>query len=185
MKKTILVSIAILLVIGSGIAWKFSKPEVTPRATNFEECVEAGNPVMESYPRQCRDNGETFVEDIGNEFEKRNLIRIDAPRPNATIKSPLVILGQARGFWFFEASFPVVLADWDGRIIAQGIATAQDDWMTEDFVPFTATLSFTVASDVYSNRGTLILLKDNPSGLPEHDDALEIPIVFEENDDGG
>ena len=27
-------------------------------------------------------------------------------------------------------------------------------------------------------RGSLILKKDNPSGMPEHDDALEIPIFF-------
>lgn len=31
---------------------------------NFEECVSAGNPVMESYPRQCRSDGKTFTEDI-------------------------------------------------------------------------------------------------------------------------
>ena len=35
--------------------------------TNFEECVAAGNPVMESYPRQCRSaDGQLFVEDISN-----------------------------------------------------------------------------------------------------------------------
>ena len=32
--------------------------------TNFEECVAAGNPVMESYPRQCSAYGKTFVEVI-------------------------------------------------------------------------------------------------------------------------
>jgi len=32
--------------------------------TSFEECVAAGNPVMESYPRQCRANGQLFVEEI-------------------------------------------------------------------------------------------------------------------------
>ena len=31
---------------------------------NFEDCVNDGNPVMESYPRQCRINGETYVEEI-------------------------------------------------------------------------------------------------------------------------
>lgn len=32
---------------------------------NFEECVAAGNPVMESYPRQCRSSdGQLFVEEI-------------------------------------------------------------------------------------------------------------------------
>jgi hypothetical protein len=32
--------------------------------TNFDECVAAGNPVMESYPRQCSANGQTFTEDL-------------------------------------------------------------------------------------------------------------------------
>ncbi|KAF6243277.1 hypothetical protein C6988_04170 [Nitrosopumilus sp. b1] len=32
---------------------------------SFEECAAAGNPVMESFPRQCRtNNGQTFVEEI-------------------------------------------------------------------------------------------------------------------------
>jgi glyoxylase-like metal-dependent hydrolase (beta-lactamase superfamily II) len=49
-------------------------PEVIPKETevpkeititNFDECVAAGNPVMESYPRQCKDSaGNTFVEEI-------------------------------------------------------------------------------------------------------------------------
>ncbi len=32
--------------------------------TNFEECIGAGNPAMESYPRQCQANGQTFTEVI-------------------------------------------------------------------------------------------------------------------------
>ena len=36
-----------------------------PVVMNFEECVAAGNPVMESYPRQCRtQDGRLFVEEI-------------------------------------------------------------------------------------------------------------------------
>ena len=32
---------------------------------SFEDCVAAGNPVMESYPRQCRtEDGKHFVEEI-------------------------------------------------------------------------------------------------------------------------
>lgn len=36
----------------------------TKQISSFEECVAAGNPVMESYPRQCSANGQTFVEDV-------------------------------------------------------------------------------------------------------------------------
>jgi hypothetical protein len=35
-----------------------------PVITNFEECIAAGNPAMESYPRQCRANDQTFVEEL-------------------------------------------------------------------------------------------------------------------------
>jgi len=32
---------------------------------NFEDCLEAGNPAMESYPRQCRHEDKTFTEELG------------------------------------------------------------------------------------------------------------------------
>jgi hypothetical protein len=143
---------------------------------SFEDCA-TRYPVMESYPRQCTvPDGQHFVENIGNELEKRALIQIEHPRPNQILTSPLEVRGVARGYWFFEADFPVMLTDWDGLIIAHGIATADGEWMTEDFVPFRAMLEF--ERPAYGDRGSLILHKDNPSGLPEHDDALEIPVLF-------
>ena len=37
----------------------------TPSITNFEQCIAAGNPAMESHPRQCRTTeGDHFVEEI-------------------------------------------------------------------------------------------------------------------------
>ncbi|MFA5996908.1 MAG: Gmad2 immunoglobulin-like domain-containing protein [Candidatus Paceibacterota bacterium] len=182
MTKTNYIFDFFLIAVLVTFIWLLPNPpkiEVVSSVTTFEECVATGAPVMESYPRQCRYGSETFVEGIGNEIEKANLIRISSPRPNQSIQSPLAITGEARGNWFFEASFPVTLVNWDGLIIAQGIAQAQGDWMTTEFVPFEATLTFTVDEKAYSNRGSLILKKDNPSGLPEHDDALEIPIVFQ------
>lgn len=144
---------------------------------NFRDCEKAGNAIMESYPRQCRANDITFTENIGNEIEKIDLIRLDNPRPNQKITSPLQVSGQARGTWFFEGDFPVILVNWDGLIIAEGYATAEGEWMTEDFVKFKAELKFE-KPELYE-RGALILHKDNPSGLPENDDALEIPITFD------
>lgn len=123
--------------------------------------------------------------DIQTHIEaKSDLIRLARPRPLDRVSSPLTLTGEARGYWFFEATFPIVLTNWDGVIIAQGYATADGEWMTEDFVPFTATVAFEnpafpgAPEDHFSRRGSLILQKDNPSGLPEHDDALEIPVRF-------
>ena len=47
--------------------------------------------------------------------------------------------------------------------------------MTEEFVPFEAVLEFD-DSQIPENKGVLVLKKDNPSGLPENDDALKVPV---------
>ena len=109
-----------------------------------------------------------------------NLIKVTSPLPNTKVSSPLNITGEARGGWYFEASFPVFLTDWDGKIIAQGVAMAQGNWMTSEFVPFKATLTFKESdiSGQYSQKGSLILKRDNPSGLPQNDSSLEIPLIF-------
>ncbi|MCB9810761.1 MAG: Gmad2 immunoglobulin-like domain-containing protein [Candidatus Nomurabacteria bacterium] len=128
----------------------------------------------------CPDEGSVTTK---SEWEKKvDLIKVTSPLPNELISSPLVISGEARGFWFFEASFPIVLVDWDGKIIAEGYATAKDDWMTEDFVSFVSTLNFVspyhISDPEFMRKGSLILKKDNPSDLPEHDNAIEIPVRF-------
>jgi len=109
-----------------------------------------------------------------------NVIRLVSPQPGEVISAPLTLRGEARGNWFFEASFPVTLTDWNGLIIAEGIATARGDWMTTEYVPFEAVLEYERPNDIgdFSRRGSLILQKDNPSGLPENSDALEITIFF-------
>lgn len=105
-----------------------------------------------------------------------DLIIVDLPIANSQITSPLTFSGKARGTWFFEGSFPVSLVNWDGLIIAEGYATASGEWMTEEYVPFTGTLTFDKPG--YGDRGAIIFQKDNPSGLPENDNALEISIRF-------
>lgn len=143
---------------------------------SFDDCLQAGYPALESWPRQCRtDDGQSFVEDIGNELEKTDLIRLDAPRPNQVITSPLEIHGQARGTWFFEGDFPIKLFNENDELIATSIAQAQGEWMTEGFVPFSADLVFDALADV---RGTLILIKDNPSDKIELNDELRTPVKF-------
>jgi hypothetical protein len=109
----------------------------------------------------------------------RSEIKIAKPSANEIISSPLTIEGQAKGTWYFEASFPVKLIDENGEIIARGIAQAQSDWMTTDFVPFKATLSFDSGS---STIGMLIFQNDNPSGQPENEKQFGIPVHFSETE---
>jgi len=115
--------------------------------------------------------------ELSEPIARDDLIILNYPQPEDLVSSPLKVSGKARGNWFFEGDFPMVLTNWDGLIIAEGIARAKGEWMTEDFVDFEAELVFESDTTV-SNRGSLILIKDNPSGLSENDNALEIGIYF-------
>jgi hypothetical protein len=109
-------------------------------------------------------NSQPFVSD---------LITIATPLSGGVVQSPLEIKGEARGYWFFEASFPVKLLDEQGNILAQAPAQAQGEWMTEEFVPYSVVLVFEINKD---QKGTLVLQRDNPSGMPENDQEVRIPV---------
>ena len=110
--------------------------------------------------------------------EKESLISVESPAPYDVIESPLTVVGQARGSWYSEARFPIIVTGENGDIVGQGYAEAESDWMTEEFVPFIGTVSFSRPAS--SATGHLILKKANPSGIPDQDDAIDIPIIFTE-----
>lgn len=102
-------------------------------------------------------------------------IVVESIKQGGKISSPLTLEGTARG-WYFEASFPVEIQNASGTVIAQGPAQAQSDWMVDAFVPFKITLTF--PAQPAGSVGKVVLRKDNPSGLPENDQSLEIPVTF-------
>lgn len=112
----------------------------------------------------------------GERAQKPDRISVDTPRIGDAIASPVNISGKARGNWYFEASFPVEVLDSQGSVIAQAPAQAQGEWMTAEFVPFYLQLAFPPQPS--GSSGSIVLRKDNPSGLPENDEELVIPIVF-------
>jgi len=104
-----------------------------------------------------------------------SLIRVTSPLSGASIRSPLTVTGEARGTWYFEASFPVKVLDANGKLLGSAPAQAQGEWMTTEFVPFQATFSFATST---TQNGTLVFEKDNPSGLQENAAEIRIPITF-------
>lgn len=106
-----------------------------------------------------------------------DLITVSLPYPGAVTGRDFSVKGQARGPWYFEASFPVKVLDKDGNVLASVPAQAEGDWMTTDFVSFTAALSVPAS---YSGPATLVLQKDNPSGDPSKDASLSFPITIAE-----
>ncbi|MDO8582607.1 MAG: Gmad2 immunoglobulin-like domain-containing protein [bacterium] len=104
-----------------------------------------------------------------------DLIRVTAPVAGSLITSPLTVMGEARGTWYFEASFPVAILDANRNQVAIAPAQAQGEWMTENFVSFLAVLDFTPPA---TDTGFVVFKKDNPSGLAEHDASVEVPVRF-------
>ncbi len=163
---------------------------------SFEECAVLF-PVQESYPRRCvTSTGESFTESIATSTAtttpgtgtttatstssvNTKPLTISNLKSGQTIGSPFTVKGKAPGPWYFEASFPVRVLDNAGREIGQGIAQADGDWMTTEDVAFTAKLTFTATSGV----GSVVFEKDNPSGLPEYDAHVTVPVRFTDSAD--
>jgi spore germination protein GerM len=107
---------------------------------------------------------------------KDGMIRVFSPESDQLVSLPIKIEGEARGNWFFEASFPIKLLDANNKEITVIISQAKSDWMTNDFVPFKAVIELSSLPE--TSRGTLVLQRDNPSGLPENDEKITVPIRF-------
>ncbi|MEI7620248.1 MAG: Gmad2 immunoglobulin-like domain-containing protein [Candidatus Falkowbacteria bacterium] len=102
-------------------------------------------------------------------------VKLNNFKSNEVVSSPLSIEGSARGAWFFEGSFPVRVLDESGKELGVGVAQAQGNSLTDDFVPFKATIMFARPT---SSIGSLVLERDNPSGLVENDKKILLPIKF-------
>lgn len=161
-----IVAIIIILVV-VGFSFKL--------INDAHELGENKNPTVKEEDNNFDPNKEPVIEPTYVNASA-DLIQVELPYPGAVTGKEFTIIGKARGYWFFEASFPVELRTLDGNILGGGVATAQDDWMTEDFVNFTAEMQ---TPSAFIGPAILILKKDNPSGLPENDASVSFPITVE------
>lgn len=67
-QKLTIIGILFLTAIFLMIILYNSQNIMVKKISNFEECASAGYAVMESYPRQCAANGQTFVEIIEKQY---------------------------------------------------------------------------------------------------------------------
>jgi len=173
MSKKFLVIIGIVLVLAAVVASiRIFSGDEDGWLCQDGKWIKHGNPSVPMPSWSCQDDN--------TKKENTDLIKVTKPERNAVVTSPLKIEGEARGTWFFEGSFPVKLLDEKGQLVAQGIATAKDEWMTEDFVPFTAELNYTLATAQF---GTLVLMRDNPSDLPQNSQEITLPLRLEKTED--
>lgn len=162
----VLLILALLALATVAFAWyKTSQQPTTPQDTTQTPTTQQEPQVTDNKPVPS------------NEYRspKDVLIYVNSPKANSTITSPVNISGTVPGNWSFEATFPIDILNSSRQVIGQGYATLEGEWMTEEQVPFSASVSF---SQPGTQTGFILLKNANASGLPEHDDSIEIPVRF-------
>lgn len=182
-----------LLIIGLTLAVIIYRDKQVEKAnllnsliSNFEECRLANYPVSEEGGlKKClTPDGRVFLQKSqANEAKKepatyKDFLIVEQPLGDSVIDSPVFISGKARGNWFFEAVLPVYLENQEGVTIATGYVEALDEWMSEEFVPFSGELTFIHDK---TEDGFLIFGKNNPSALSEFDDSFALPVVIKQS----
>ncbi len=177
---TVIIGILLIAGITAGGYWLYRN-----RQDKIDSLQSQVSALQAGIKNQSQQQGDTnnqssktsITADSGTSYKSPKGVQITLyhPAKNATVSSPVAVLGQVPGNWSSEASFPVVLKDSDGKVVAETTATVLGDWMTNKLVPFSAKLTY---SSNPTGSGTLILQRDNPSGLPSNDDTITIPIRF-------
>lgn len=172
MKNAIIIALLVIIAVLAVVFIPKKDDQDAVAVNSFIECSEAGYPILETFPEQCRTpDGRVFTDDLNETVD----VVISTPERGGLVTSPLTVSGKARGNWFFEANLPVTLKDETGKVLAQVGAMTSEDWMTTEFVNFTTVLNFQQPTTEF---GVLLIEKDNPSGLPENDASYAIPVRF-------
>lgn len=74
----------------------------------------------------------------------------------------------------FEGQMSLTLRIQDGPSFGTTTLKADGDWMTSEKVPFSGRLTFLPPANV--DVAILVIEADNPSGLPENEKKIEIPV---------
>ncbi|MCX8094944.1 MAG: Gmad2 immunoglobulin-like domain-containing protein [Caldisericia bacterium] len=107
--------------------------------------------------------------------DAENLIMVEKPKPYEKIQNPVLIKGKAKGYFFFEATFPIKIIDENGNVLLTDYIETKDNWMTENFVSFEKYININFGK---TKRGFIVFERANPSGLKENQFELYIPVYF-------
>lgn len=66
-KNTKLIAVFVVLLIAGIVVWKYQQTSKVQSINTFEECAQAGYPIMESYPEQCKTpDGRNFTKQVAS-----------------------------------------------------------------------------------------------------------------------
>ncbi len=170
------VVLVIIILIGAGVAYATYQRQQT-KITNLSNQLSS---IQKKYDSSCPSSTQKpsttqTCPDYSYKSTNGTTAVIYSPLKDASPSNPVAIIGEIPGNWSSEAQFPVKLIDSKGTAIAQATANVLGNWQTTNLVPFSVQLTYTGS---LSGTGTIVLQKDNPSGLSSKDDSISIPVNF-------
>jgi hypothetical protein len=159
--KTIFIALAVALVAFAAGVWYTREYAPTPVPES---------PIVENPTTTPETPKPTYMNASADK------IVVDSPKPGEAVGTTFSVMGKARGNWYFEASFPLQVLSSQGSLLKEMPVQADGEWMTTEFVPFSETVTLPPGT---KGAATLILKNDNPSGLPENDASISIPIYIQ------
>ncbi|PIP68757.1 hypothetical protein CO033_01680 [Candidatus Nomurabacteria bacterium CG_4_9_14_0_2_um_filter_32_10] len=96
--------------------------------------------------------------------------------PNSKVQGVVSYQGAVKGGYFFEANILINILDANKNVLKTSNAIAMTDWMTIEPVEFEGNIDFT---NLPKGLAYIEIHNDNPSGLPENDKSVLIPIVID------
>ena len=158
--------IALLAIIIIVLAWfLFTTPAVAPTVPASQATTTAQSTQPTSANSSSVSNAPLDTQVV-----------VTTPLPNATVPHEFTVAGTAPNQWFDEAVFPMQVRDANDDLIGTSQGQAQGDWTQPGLVTFTSHMTVDAS---YEGPANLILLKDNPSGLPQNIDSVTIPITVQ------
>ena len=178
----ITISIVMLVIIIGGVwiwygnrgAWVCKNGEwVMQGKTNKEKPTEICKEQVTSQERQKP--SEDMIKLDSEKVAEGIDIRVKTPHVNATLSSPIEIVGEAKN-WYKDESFVVHLIDKDGAILGEGTAKAQKEINTDEYIPFEAKIKFDQGE---INGGDLIFYRNSTKDELGDAGTFSFPVFFE------
>jgi len=180
MKKAFII-IGIILVIGIVVVagyWYYLKSQVPKVILTFEDCVKAGNLVVDTNPRECHMKDGKFYVEEDNHVALKDVIVVKEPKSYDSVTTPFKVEGEAIASWYGEQRLIIKLLDSHNNVLVQKVAFAKGDIKKNKMVEFEAAVSFPATDDT---RGKLLIEKTSGVDMPGKNGPLVIPVKFSKN----
>jgi hypothetical protein len=143
-------------------------------AQDFDACAQAGNPVMESYPRRCAWPSGVVVTEVIDEQDVPPLVetspqpsnlQVAEPAPSAAVGLPLRIRGTAQ---VYDDRVHYRLLDADGSVLTEG------QTKIDELGDFDVSVMY---ADPFGTSGKLEVFESSPNG-DATDAFVSLPVQF-------